>query len=77
MIKLPKWRRWQEKIMQELDPRFETPLLFDTDDFVVTFTVPIRNSGNTHILPVGRIEIFDEKGVPLVKIGKESIRTSE
>ncbi len=77
MAKLPKWRRWQEKIMQELDPRFDTPLLFDTDDFVVTFTVPVKNSGNTHILPVGRIEIFDEKGIPLEKIGKESIRTSE
>ena len=58
---LPKWKKWQEKIFKELDPRFDAPLLFDTGDFVVTFTVPVKNSGNTHILPVGRVEIYDEK----------------
>lgn len=43
----------------------------------MTFTLPVKNSGNTHIMPLGRIELYDEDGILLERVGKEGIRTPE
>lgn len=64
-------------MMDQLDPRVESPILLDTSDFSVNFTIPLSNSGNIHILPVGRIELYDEDGSVLKKIGKEVIKSPE
>ena len=65
------------RLMRELDPRLEAPILVDVSDFSVNFTIPVSNSGNIHALPVGRIELYDEDGTLLRKIGKESIKSPE
>ncbi len=77
---MPTWKKWTQKILQELDPRLwsdESEIIFDDSDFVVTFTLPVKNSGNTHIMPLGRIELYDEDGILLERVGKEGIRTPE
>lgn len=71
------WEKWLKRITRELDPRVESPILVDTSDFSVIFTLPVTNNGNIHSLPVGRIELYDEDGSMLKKIGKETIRSPE
>ncbi|MCP4523693.1 MAG: DUF916 domain-containing protein [Candidatus Gracilibacteria bacterium] len=44
-------------------------------DFPISFSVLFNNSGNTHIKPRGKIELIDENGDVLKKIGKEKIVT--
>ncbi len=48
------------------------PLLF-SDDFEVAFSFPIKNTGNTHIKPTGKITLTDEDGKVIKAIGKELI----
>lgn len=67
------WEKW----MQLLDPRIQPPQLEATGDFVTTFQIPVTNEGNTHILPTGYVELYDEDGTMLTRIGKESIRNEE
>nr|MDD3720338.1 zinc ribbon domain-containing protein [Candidatus Gracilibacteria bacterium] len=43
-------------------------------DFSVDMTIDFSNKGNTHLKPIGKIEIIDENGNILKKIGKESIK---
>ena len=43
------------------------------NDFGVNFQIPIKNTGNVHIRPKGKITLLDEAGVPLKAIGRESI----
>ncbi|MDD3302683.1 MAG: hypothetical protein PHN31_03930 [Candidatus Gracilibacteria bacterium] len=43
-------------------------------DFSVDFSIDFSNKGNVHIKPTGKIEIVDENGNVLKKIGKESIK---
>ena len=43
------------------------------NDFSVDFQIPIKNTGNVHIRPKGRITLLDETGTPLKAIGRESI----
>lgn len=71
------WQKWLKRIQKELDPRLDPPILVDTSDFSVDFTIPVTNGGNIHTLPVGRIELYEENGNMLTKIGKESMRTPE
>lgn len=74
---LTTWEAWLKRMMAELDPRIDSPILIDTSDFYVSFTIPVTNAGNIHILPVGRIELYDEDGTILKKIGKESLKSPE
>jgi hypothetical protein len=39
----------------------------------VTLQIPVKNDGNIHIRPTGKIYLYDETGTKLEKIGKESI----
>jgi hypothetical protein len=68
---------WVDYLTNLLDPTFSAPTLPPTKNFQMDFNIPVSNSGNVHILPVGRIELFDENDVLLKKIGKESIRTPD
>ncbi len=61
----------------ELNPFWNKPELVNTSDFNVKFTIPVTNSGNIDVRPIGRIELYDEDGTLLKKIGKESIKTPE
>ncbi len=56
----------------ELNPFWERPFLTDVP-FAVTLQVPVKNDGNIHIRPTGKIYLYDEQGVQLEKVGKESI----
>lgn len=66
---------WISKLKRELDPRLTPPVLVESN-FGMNFSIPVTNNGNTHILPVWRIELFDNE-VLLKKIGKESIRNED
>ncbi len=68
---------WLTRLSDILDPTLNAPTLAQVKDFGVDFQIPVKNNGNVHILPVGRIEILDENGIPLKSIGKESIRSLE
>jgi hypothetical protein len=68
---------WLNRMSDILDPTLSAPTLSPTKNFGVDFKIPVKNTGNIHILPVGRIEIIDENGLPLKSIGKESIRSPE
>jgi len=61
----------------ELNPYWNKPKLVNTSDFNVKFSIPVSNSGNIDIRPLGRIELYDEDGTLLRKIGKESIKSPE
>ncbi len=41
---LPTWEAWLKRMMSELDPRLDSPILLDTSDFSVSFTIPVKNS---------------------------------
>lgn len=81
LIENPKdQKRWSwalNYLKTELNPFWNKPELINTADFNVGFTIPISNSGNVDVRPIGRIELFDEDGTLLRKIGKESIRSPE
>jgi len=59
-------------IITELNPIWEKPSLVDIP-FNVSLQVPIKNNGNIHIKPTGKIYLYDENGNQLKKVGKESI----
>jgi hypothetical protein len=48
------------KLKRDLDPRITPPVLVESD-FGMNFSIPVTNKGNTHILPVGRIELYDNE----------------
>jgi hypothetical protein len=62
---------WEE-ILTEVNPLWDKPML-EGGDFSLTLKVPVRNDGNIHIRPTGKVYIFDENDVQLEKVGKESI----
>lgn len=68
---------WINHITELLDPTLNAPSFPPVEDFGIDFQIPVKNNGNVHILPVWRIEILDESGLPLKSIGKESIRSPE
>ena len=68
---------WLTRLSGILDPTLNAPSLPQVKDFDIDFQIPVKNNGNVHILPVWRIEILDENGLPLKSIGKESIRSPE
>ena len=61
----------------ENNNNWEEQLTSDTgqnqEDFNVDFTFPIKNIGNTHIKPTGKITLKDENGEIIKAIGKETI----
>lgn len=66
---------WVSKLKRDLDPRLTPPVLVQSD-FGLNFSIPVTNKWNTHILPVGRIELYDND-ILLKRIGKESIRSED
>lgn len=66
---------WVSKLKRDFDPRITPPVLVESN-FGMNFSIPVTNNGNTHILPVGRIELYDDD-ILLKRIGKESIRSEE
>lgn len=61
-----------------LDPLWSAPTLEkENTDFNVKFSIPVTNSGNIDVRPIGQIELYDENGNLLKKVGKESIKTAE
>lgn len=70
-------RNWQGAPMwgdieTELNPFWEKPLLTEVP-FAVTLQVPVKNDGNIHIRPTGKVYLYDDNGEQLQKVGKESI----
>lgn len=65
-------QQWKE----ELNPFWSAPEL-PKQSFLFEFSIPLSNSGTTHVKPTGRVEIKDEDGNTLKSIGKESIKTPE
>lgn len=65
-ISLPFW----EKI-KSFDP-----LLFE-NDFKVQIDIPLKNIGNTHLKPTGKIVLKDEDGKVIQAIGKETISNED
>lgn len=57
---------WQE-IAKEVNPLWDKPML-ENQDFNLTIKVPVKNDGNIHIRPTGKIYIFDEDNQQLEKI---------
>jgi hypothetical protein len=62
----------RERFFGELNPLWEKPKL-DEKDFNLTMKIPVKNDGNTHIKPTGKIYLYDENGEQLTKIGKISV----
>lgn len=71
-----KWDQIGTTIQEELNPFWDKPDL-PKDAFLFTFDIPLTNSGNTHIKPTGRIELFDDNGNPLKSIGKETVKNKD
>lgn len=61
---------------EELNPFWSAPEL-PKQPFLFEFSIPLSNSGTTHVKPTGRVEIKDEDGNVLKSIGKESVKTPE
>lgn len=59
-------------IADDLNPFWSKPTLSD-EPFSVTLKIPVRNDGNIHIRPTGKVYLYDENGVQLKQIGKESV----
>lgn len=51
--------------------KFETKSEFST--FPVSFSTRLKNDGNVHVKPTGKIELVDESGEVLKNVGKESL----
>lgn len=66
-----------KEALQVLNPFWEEPKINDDGNFLVDFKIPLANSGNTHVKPTGSIELYDEDGLIIKKVGKESIKTPE
>ncbi|MDD2693958.1 MAG: hypothetical protein PHY14_03420 [Candidatus Gracilibacteria bacterium] len=65
-------------LKDSLDPLWSAPTLEkENTDFNVKFSIPVTNSGNIDVRPIGQIELYDENGNLLKKVGKESIKTAE
>ena len=62
---------WEE-IIQEMNPLWDKPML-EKDNFAVTLKVPVKNDGNIHVKPTGKVYLYEDDGKQLEKIGKESI----
>lgn len=60
-----------DKLLAHINPLWEKPVLPD-DDFLVTLKVPIENAGNTHVMPTGKIYLYDGED-RLKRIGKQTI----
>ncbi len=71
------WTGALKYIQTELNPFWNKPELVNTGDFRVHFSIPVTNSGNVDVRPIGRIELYDEDNTILRKIGKESIKTPD
>lgn len=71
------WSGALEYVKTELNPFWNKPELVNGGNFNVHFSIPVSNSGNVDVRPIGRIELYDEYGTLLRKIGKESIKTPE
>lgn len=71
------WPEVVEFFKAELNPYWKKPKLLNTSEFNVNFTIPLSNSGNIDVMPVGRIELYDENGNLLRNIGKEILKTAD
>ena len=80
-MKTPKdpksWSGVVNYLKTELNPFWNKPELVNNGDFNVKFTIPVSNSGNIDVRPIGRIELYDEDNTLLRRIGKESIKSQE
>ena len=80
-MKTPKdpksWSGALNYLKTELNPFWNKPELVNNGDFNVKFTIPVSNSGNIDVRPIGRIELYDEDNTLLRRIGKESIKSQE
>ena len=80
-MKTPKdpksWSGVVNYLKTELNPFWNKPELVNSGDFNVKFTIPVSNSGNIDVRPIGRIELYDEDNTLLRRIGKESIKSQE
>jgi hypothetical protein len=65
----PEWA--SKEILQEINPVWEKPVLTQTG-FVLTLKIPVKNDGNIHIKPTGKIFIYDGDTL-LTRIGKQTI----
>ncbi len=57
---------WGE-VIDTMNPIWDKPFL-ENDNFSVNLKIPVKNDGNIHIKPTGKVYIFDENGVQLEKI---------
>lgn len=48
-----------EKLLTEINPLWDVPVLTKDEDFLVTLRIPVDNAGNTHITPTGKIYLYD------------------
>jgi hypothetical protein len=60
-----------KKLLQEINPVWEKPTL-SSSGFVVTLKIPVKNDGNIHIKPTGKISLYDGDTL-LTRIGKQVI----
>lgn len=72
LIKKWQWKPMWEEIIQEMNPLWDKPML-EKDNFAVTLKVPVKNDGNIHVKPTGKVYLYEDDGKQLEKIGKESI----
>jgi hypothetical protein len=63
----------RKKLLTEMNPFWSAPTLSGSN-FSLKLKVPVRNDGNTHIKPRGKIFLYDTDGIQLARIGKESIQ---
>ncbi len=62
------------KIGKLADKTFSEATNFEK--FPISFETKFKNEGNTHLKPIGKIELSDEKGEVLKNIGKEAITSN-
>lgn len=62
---------WKE-VLTDINPLWDKPML-ENDAFSLSLKIPMKNDGNIHIKPTGKVYIFDENNTQLENVGKESI----
>ncbi len=70
--KLWKWAPMWADIQKEINPLWDKPML-EKEDFNLVLKIPVKNDGNIHVRPTGKVYLYDENGTQLEKVWKQSI----
>jgi hypothetical protein len=63
-----------KKILKFFNPMWSTPELTKQAPFGASIGLPVNNKGTIHIVPTGKIRLYNTDGTQLLRIGKEIVK---